>query len=545
MKKALVGLILLLTPCVGFAEDFLNIQPDFGASAIFDFGAGQLLPKEGDGSPDGVVTAERSCLYWDYTGLVFWINDDGATSWTQQAAGGGDVASVGDCASGACLDGTSDGGTNIAIYDGDSNKVTISTGNLAGDITMVLPTDDGDAGEQLQTAGDGTTSWETAGGATETLAATLAAGADANDVSITSAAKIEGVDAQVYVDMSGDGIVEVESDTTISAEAPNIQLRFDAAAYLNVATADGGATTISQTSDGTDQITIGDGVDKVAIATDSWDVSNAGVMTGITLDADNSTVSNIVIGTECTGASTSLTDTADLLYETELDDEAELEAQIADMANIIQATEIDTFAETDALVADKSLVNMADGATWLGVHDFDGATSVEVPNTAGDVTCDTEGEIAVDSAQKQLAVFDGIEVAIPLRHMIQGSLGTGNYDADPDVWIVDLHSYVYPDGIVLTAWYVDANEADPDTELDANLYYCDAVAAGAFPGANPVLIDVIDTTTGNSSEADMSNSDLGSGVIPTGKSMYALIDADPTSDTTLFHLRIHFYIPES
>jgi len=63
-------------------------------------------------------------------------------------------------------------------------------------------------------------------------------------------------------------------------------------------------------------------------------------------------------------ASTSLTDTADLLYETELDSESELETQIADMANIIQAAEIDAFSEVQALVADKTLINEEDAPTF-------------------------------------------------------------------------------------------------------------------------------------------------------------------------------------
>ena len=98
---------------------------------------------------------------------------------------------------------------------------------------------------------------------------------------------------------------------------------------------------------------------------------------------------------------------------------------------------------------------------------------------------------------------------------------------------------------MITAWYVDCTVDDPTTELDANLRYCDAVGGGAFPGANETLIDVIDTTTGNSSETDMSNSDLGSGAIPTGKSVYIDLDADPTDANTQYHVRIHYYIPES
>ena len=185
------------------------------------------------------------------------------------------------------------------------------------------------------------------------------------------------------------------------------------------------------------------------------------------------------------------------------------------------------------------------GQVWTGVHDFGGASSVEVENAAGDIVLAELGAIGVDTAQKQFVVYDGVEKVIPLRHIAQGSLGTGDWDTDPDVKIIELDSDVYPDGIIITAWDITCNEADPATELNANLKYCDDAGTGAFPGANAVLIDVLDTTTGDSSEATMSNSDLGSGTIPTGKTLYVLINADLVSDTTLFFVKIHFYIPES
>lgn len=47
------------------------------------------------------------------------------------AIGAGDVSSVGDCADGSCLDGTSDGGTYIGLYDGDSHFASFATANLS------------------------------------------------------------------------------------------------------------------------------------------------------------------------------------------------------------------------------------------------------------------------------------------------------------------------------------------------------------------------------------------------------------------------------
>jgi len=116
--------------------------------------------------------------------------------------------------------------------------------------------------------------------------------ASAGDNDITDLDKLEGYDTAVYIDLGADGTIEQAADTLITATAPNIRLQVDAQAYLNIATADGGATTISQTSDGTDRINIGDGADRVDIATNTWDVT-AGAVSGVTT---LTTTSNITSG---------------------------------------------------------------------------------------------------------------------------------------------------------------------------------------------------------------------------------------------------------
>jgi len=214
---------------------------------------------------------------------------------------------------------------------------------------------------------------------------------------------------------------------------------------------------------------------------------------------------------------------------------------------IIEDDAIDAFSELDAIVTDKALVNKADGAVWTGTHDFGGATATEIENTAGDVTLANAGEIAVDSTQEQLVVHDGaFEIAIPLRHMIFGNLGLdAAYDRNTNLVLIELDSTIFPDGIVITGWEVDATKADPTTELDANLMNCDDPTTGAFPGADPTLIDVLNTTTGNSSEADMSSSDLTNGIVAAGQFIYIDIDADPVDTDNYFMVKIEFYIPES
>lgn len=130
----------------------------------------------------------------------------------------------------------------------------------------------------------------------QTFAAVLALGADGNDVDQTSLGKLEFFDAGLYIDADADGVMDITSDGTLELHS------------------------------------------------NDWDISTTGAITNTAIDADNNTVTNIVIGAECTGASTALTDTADLLYEAELD----------------------TFSELDSQIADKSLINLADGGTFTG-----------------------------------------------------------------------------------------------------------------------------------------------------------------------------------
>jgi len=56
------------------------------------------------------------------------------------ASSSGDVLSVGDCVDGACGDGSSDGGTYIRFYDGDSHYTQLSPGNSIANLTWTFPT---------------------------------------------------------------------------------------------------------------------------------------------------------------------------------------------------------------------------------------------------------------------------------------------------------------------------------------------------------------------------------------------------------------------
>jgi hypothetical protein len=106
----------------------------------------------------------------------------------------------------------------------------------------------------------------------------------------------------------------------------------------------GNATTCTTASAGDAALDFfGAGVTAVTDATACTDIEGTGL--------------SITTGTlNWSAASTDLTDTADLLYEAELDAFSELQSQISD----------------------KTLVNTADGATWSGTHDYKSAT-VKLP----------------------------------------------------------------------------------------------------------------------------------------------------------------------
>lgn len=85
--------------------------------------------------------------------------------------GAGDVTGVGDCADGACLDGSADGGTYIRLYDGDSHYLELNPGNITAN--RILTTRDA-AGTLLLSGdtltGDVTATFDTDGTTATTIA---------------------------------------------------------------------------------------------------------------------------------------------------------------------------------------------------------------------------------------------------------------------------------------------------------------------------------------------------------------------------------------
>lgn len=126
----------------------------------------------------------------------------------------------------------------------------------------------------------------------------------------------------------------------------------------------------------------------------------------------------------------------------------------------------------------------------------------------------------------------------------------GAYAVSPFVKLLDLSrsGVAYPHGITITSWYMDCvNSADPVKEINANLSYCTAptnsqtfATAAEAGGGAVVVVDVLDTTTGNSSRTDMSLSTATTGNVPANKVLFLDMDADPEDMNITWSLTINF-----
>lgn len=117
--------------------------------------------------------------------------------------------------------------------------------------------------------------------------------------------------------------------------------------------------------------------------------------------------------------------------------EADVSAYTGLLAISAGATsEVDSKAELEAQIADVSDFAMADGDVYTGVHDFGGATSLEIPNGAAP-TVDAAGEIAVDTTITDhtglIKYHDGTEeltvIAVPTANLTTTDDQVLSYDA--------------------------------------------------------------------------------------------------------------------
>jgi hypothetical protein len=185
---------------------------------------------------------------------------------------------------------------------------------------------------------------------------------------------------------------------------PTLVTDLDGLSDVNSSTATAGNLLIANGSD----------FDSVAMSGDATIVGEGTVT--VANDSHAHTNSTVTL------ASTDLTDTADLLYETELDDFSELQAQIAD----------------------KTLLNEEDSATIDTAWTF----STIVMPFGDSVGVGTTGYVGIDTSDNQLIYNGGVERVVSYKHEKCFTLFSPA-DADHD----DIPIYSPTDGITVTNMY--------------------------------------------------------------------------------------------
>jgi len=183
------------------------------------------------------------------------------------------------------------------------------------------------------------------------------------------------------------------------------------------------------------------------------------------------------------------------------------------------------------------------GQVWTGVHDFGGATSLEIPNDeSADATLTTLGQVHIRGDEDRLSAHLGAggeiagEATISFVKSIFVTFDPGSvYDSNSIVPLPKVSSKQYPNGIIIDAWEVNCH-LNPDVEMDFNLGY----SVNPMDMADPNLIDVLDTTNGQSSE-DTDASINGGAAVPVNTYIMLYFDADPEGTCTVLSLQIWYH----
>jgi len=347
----------------------------------------------------------------------------------------------------SALVGTNISGTAANLTAGSVTNATLTTALTVDTGTVTLTGNVANSSVLTIGAGavsvSGSNTGDNSGTDDQTLAEVLASGADGNDVDITSLGKLEFFDAGLYLDADADGVMNITSDNTLELHSAD------------------------------------------------WDISTTGAITNAAIDADNNTVTNIVIGAECTGASTSLTDTADIFYD------AELTAAAVEAALTNDAIDFGTGVVTAAGFTLAANENITLGAQTL---DHDGTDFVF-----------NDSVNAGANAIKSTVNMPGVP------HHLIFNVANPNVRATADTQIC-----IWP--LTPAAFNIDKIEVTLDAagnEVAGDLKYADT-----FIGlANPVLIETFDTTNGVRSDSSMS----GTADVPASKCLYIQFDSVPNA----------------
>ena len=205
-------------------------------------------------------------------------------------------------------------------------------------------------------------------------------------------------------------------------------------------------------------------------------------------------------------------------------------------SKVIDDDQIDTFSELDAIVVDKDLVNKADGAVWLGTHNYSDAF-VTLPSTIGTA----EGAIRWNSASKAAEVYtDGnkriLPTVLPISRVIWDPDGIqSTEDAIPLLYI---NPSAYPNGITIASSTGTANDG---IQLYADTANTASIGLEEWSYEGVWISDIGTITFANSTVASMT-AVLSDADIAAESRIYVDLD---TTDLNWLDISIPYWIKEN
>lgn len=185
------------------------------------------------------------------------------------------------------------------------------------------------------------------------------------------------------------------------------------------------------------------------------------------------------------------------------------------------------------------------GFVGTGIFDFDGAHLIAPAAESADGTLATLGEIHVRGDEDRVSYHVGAggevagEVTVSVLKQVSFSVDPGSwYDSDAEIFIMEVHADLYPNGVTIDEWKVSCN-VDPDVEIVGDLKRCTAwIGLGSA-----AVIDVCDTANGVSSEDTDANIN-GDAVVAAGQKIYFSFDSDPEGTCVQMHFTMIFHAEE-
>ena len=201
--------------------------------------------------------------------------------------------------------------------------------------------------------------------------------------------------------------------------------------------------------------------------------------------------------------------------------------------HVTSATEDSAYITIETLEDTAALRGLKAGETWTGVHDYGGATSFELPNSANE-EADAAGEVFYDTDDGGFVVYDTVfdaDAFMPIRISKEATIFApdGVNDSIPLCYI---DSLMYPHGVTIV-------KAAIELPADAAYSMIFLVYSNADPPAYGSAIDTVTTGAGDAYKSVITGFDDAS--VAVGERIYLGI---PATDVDWVKAMVVFYANE-